>query len=229
MAPSTAAANRLCKAAKLPLDQIDEDTDAELEMFREQQEMIAQMCKVKADAHLAREKEKEEEMKQREQLQLMRLEQMQLIRLQELAKKREQFQARAANRPMSAPVKRTAVSRPPAFKAAALVEDLDVLNMSCCTETLSPGLQARAAEAGLQKDVSAWNSPPTRKALIPEGERREAAGEARAGQGVTRVKPRTKSALSRLMSCLGTKRWRAAIVPLPNSLMSSSSVLGSVG
>ena len=229
MAPSTAAANRLCKAAKLPLDQIDEDTDAELEMFREQQEMIAQMCKVKADAHLAREKEKEEEMKQREQLQLMRLEQMQLIRLQELAKKREQFQARAANRPMSAPVKRTAVSRPPAFKAAALVEDLDVLNMSCCTETLSPGLQARAAEAGLQKDVSAWNSPPTRKALIPEGERREIAGEARAGQGVTRVKPRTKSALSRLMSCLGTKRWRAAIVPLPNSLMSSSSVLGSVG
>ncbi len=56
MAPSTAAANRLFKAAELPLDQIDEDTDAELEMFREQQEMIAQMCKVKADAYLAREK-----------------------------------------------------------------------------------------------------------------------------------------------------------------------------
>jgi len=229
MAPSTAAANRLFKAAELPLDQIDEDTDAELEMFREQQEMIAQMCKVKADAYLAREKEKEEEeMRKREQLQLMRLEQMQLIRLQELAKKREQFQARAANRPVSAPVKRTAVARPPAFKAAALVEDLDVLNMSCCTETLSPGLQARAAEAGLQRDVSAWNSP-TRAALIPEraSERREAAGpgdsEAGAGQGVTRVKPRPKSAFSRLMSSLGTKRWRAAIVPLPKSLMSSSS------
>ena len=61
MGPSIAAANRLFKAAELSLDQIEEDTDAELDMFRQQQEMIAQMCRVKADAYLAREKEKEED------------------------------------------------------------------------------------------------------------------------------------------------------------------------
>ena len=35
--------------------------------------------------------------------------------------------------------------RPSSFRAAAMVNDLDVLNTSCCTETLSPGLQVRAA------------------------------------------------------------------------------------
>jgi len=47
MGPSIAAANRLFKVAELSLDQIEEDTDAELDMFRQQQEMIAQMCRVK--------------------------------------------------------------------------------------------------------------------------------------------------------------------------------------
>ncbi len=223
MAPSIAAANRLFKAAELPLDQIDEDTDAELDMFRQQQEMIAQMCRVKADAYLAREKEKEEEEKRRhEQLQLMRLEQMQLIRLQELAEKRKQFQALAASRPTSAPVKRAEYkgtpARPSSFRVAALVEDLDVLNTSYCTETLSPGLQVRAAEAGMNEDLLAWNSP-TRKVYSPGAEQKEAAV---AGPEVSRVKPRPRSAFSRLMSSMGTKRWRAAIVPLPKSLITSS-------
>ena len=222
MGPSIAAANRLFKAAELSLDQIEEDTDAELDMFRQQQEMIAQMCRVKADAYLAREKEKEEEEKRRhEQMQLMRLE-------QDLAKKRDQFQALAASRPTSAPVKRAEYKgtppRPSSFWAASMVEDLDVLNTSCRTETLSPGLQVRAAEAGMNEDVLAWNLP-ARKVYSPGAERKEAAaaGEAGAGPEVSRVKPRPKSAFSRLMHSMGTRRWRAAIVPLPKSLITSSS------
>jgi hypothetical protein len=224
MGPSIAAANRLFKAAELSLDHIDEDTDAELDMFRQQQEMIAQMCRVKADAYLAREKEKKEEEKRRhEQMQLMRLEQMQLQRLQDLAKKRVQFQALAASRPTSAPVKRAEhTDTPPrlsSFRAASMVEDLDVLNTSCCTETLSPGLQVRAAKAGMNEDVFAWNLP-ARKVYSPGAERKEAAA---AGPEVSRVKPRPKSAFSRLMQSMGTRRWRAAIVPLPKSLITSSS------
>jgi hypothetical protein len=217
MGPSIAAANRLFKAAELSLDHIDEDTDAELDMFRQQQEMIAQMCRVKADAYLAREKEKKEEEKRRhEQMQLMRLE-------QDLAKKRVQFQALAASRPTSAPVKRAEhTDTPPrlsSFRAASMVEDLDVLNTSCCTETLSPGLQVRAAKAGMNEDVFAWNLP-ARKVYSPGAERKEAAA---AGPEVSRVKPRPKSAFSRLMQSMGTRRWRAAIVPLPKSLITSSS------
>jgi hypothetical protein len=222
MGPSIAAANRLFKAAELSLDQIEEDTDAELDMFRQQQEMIAQMCRVKADAYLAREKEKEEEEKRRhEQMQLMRLE-------QDLAKKRDQFQALAASRPTSAPVERAEYKGTPprqsSFWAASMVEDLDVLNTSCRTETLSPGLQVRAAEAGMNEDVLAWNLP-ARKVYSPGAERKEAAaaGEAGAGPEVSRVKPRPKSAFSRLMHSMGTRRWRAAIVPLPKDLITSSS------
>ena len=47
-------------------------------------------------------------------------------------------------------------------------------------------------------------------------------GEAGAGPEVSRVKPRPRSAFSRLMSSMGTKRWRAAIVPLPKDLITSS-------
>jgi hypothetical protein len=45
----------------------------------------------------------------------------------------------------AAPAVMTSPPRPSSFRAAAMVEDLDVLNTSCCTETLSPGLQVRAA------------------------------------------------------------------------------------
>ena len=166
---STSAVNRLYTAADQPLGQIDEDTDAELEMLREQQEMIEQLCKLKAEAFLAREKEKyEEKLREREQMQLMRIEQLQLIRLQEARKKdgRER-------RPTTAPARRT-----PGRQADGAVRracDDDALNMSGCTETLSPGVTQRAwasqgavhghsahdSRAG-DSGVLAWESPERR-------------------------------------------------------------------
>jgi len=213
MGPSTTTANRLFKAAEIPLDQIDEDTDAELEMFREQQEMIAQMCRVKADAFLAKEKEKEEEKKrQMEQLELMRIEQLQLIRLQERARKREEFQARASSRPVSAPVRR-AETRPVAMKTAC--DDLDA---SFVTETLSPGVAQRAADVHSEAFKS-----PARKEFVPRSASGEPASQGEGAARGSRVKPRPKSAFSRLMSSLGTKRWRSSILPLPKGFATPTS------
>lgn len=96
--------------AEVPLDQIDEDhvTDADLEMYKEQQEMISTMCKMQADAFLRREAEKvEEEKREREQMQLMRIEQLELIRIQEAQKREVLLKRQAAkspaNQPASAP------------------------------------------------------------------------------------------------------------------------------
>ena len=247
---STSAVNWLCTAADQPLGQIDEDTEAELEMLREQQEMIEQLCKIKAEAFLAREKEKyEEKLREREQMQLMRIEQLQLIRLQEARKKdgREK-------RPVTAPARRIPVRQ--ADGAVRRACDDDALNMSGCTETLSPGVTQRAwvcqgavhghsahdSRAG-DSGVLAWESPE-RRVYTPkredaasqraEGEtargRRPCSAIAEAGegqgqrgdmqQGRLAATPRPKSALSRLMSSFGSKRFRAQVAPMSKSLLS---------
>ena len=72
--------SRLSLAAARPLDEDKIHEDTELEMYREQQEMISSMCKMQAE----RETEKEvEEEREREQILLMRLEQLNFMRIKE--------------------------------------------------------------------------------------------------------------------------------------------------
>jgi len=224
--PSTATASRLFKAAEGSLGQIDEDTDAELEMLKEQQQMIEQLCRLKAEAFMAKEREKfEEKKREREQMHLMRVEQLQLIRMQE-ARKADA----SRRRPTTAPVRRTSGQRPVESASHGSTAD-DVLDASCCTETLSPGVRTRAPEPHETRcdeehraDSQAWASPerqiytPKRAAAGGDslrGHRPASASEA----GSAKVTPRPKSALSRLITSLGTKRFRAPVVPLPKSLV----------
>jgi len=228
LVPNAAVANRLFHTAELPLGQIDEDTDAELDMYREQQEMIAKMCSLQADAFLAKEKEKEEEKKrENEQMGFMRLEQLQLIRMQEAKKREELIRRRAASAP---PVRRPEVyaSPPPRPRHQG---DIDTLNSSCCTETLSPGLDARVANAaGAREDLFAWDSP-TRKVYSPQRELAAAKRNEMPSklQGrvpeIVKAKPRPKSAFSRFMSSLGTKRLRSSIYPLPKAATIASQIV----
>lgn len=243
----TSTVDRLCAAADQPLGQIDEDTEAELEMLREQQEMIEQLCKIKAEAFLAKEKEKYEEKKrEREQMHLMRLEQLQLMRLQEA--RREHVRDR---RPTTAPVKRHTRARGVGGAGTRACDDDDVLNMSGSTETLSPGVRPRAAamhsdEHSDQPAWTDWREPPARRVYTPQKPLEAASGchqdsatprgrrpcsaeagreDASAAVGQARLAARPKSALSRLVSSLtggNLRRFRAPVAPiqLPRSLRS---------
>jgi len=220
LVPNAAVANRRFHTAELPLGQIDEDTDAELDMHREQQQMITKMCSLQADAFLAKEKEKEEEKKrEKEQMGFMRLEQLQFIRMREAKKREELIRRRAASAP---PVRRPEVYASP-LPRQRHQGDIDTLNSSCCTETLFPGLDARVANAaGAWQDLFAGDSP-TRKVYSPQRELAAAKRDEMPSklQGcvpeIVKAKPRPKSAFSRFMSSLGTKRLRSSIYPLPKA------------
>ena len=128
-----------------PLDQVYDYSNTELDMYREQQQMITKMGKLQAEAFLTSQTETKEEVhREEQQMHWLRLEQLQLIQLQQANEEEEPVKSRAVDRLISAPARRVAWE-------------------SCTRRVSSPERQSAAA-----RPMSSWSpSVPLRGSSNP--------------------------------------------------------------